>query len=419
MTTLFKSVSRLWRAMATRSRSFGTAGEATIKSPNILILPSYVVGGRTQASFAKPYSPDDLMDLILGDANAVDSIGTIFVTQIYYYKEDSEAQHEYLVFKVEDSGRRFINYLKLDRTPDNNNNTRPPSPSSHNPNTSTPKQDAQTKEVHNVRSVSENSIRRFFSSSSSSELFGKRDARDKFYISDTGEIESFPNIKSSNLLGTIEISWSNASKPTVEDIVLLAAFVSASRPHYHLFRTQCYWYAYTCWQLLLLAFPNSLTFDGELSGAGRGPIIPWIEWHRRAQPDAVRRSLTLSERETHAHLAARYLTELHDFNAMVPERQKKYGARMKEKRMHEAEAKAAQAEEEIVRAKARAEDEIAQAKLHAEDEIAQAKLHAEEEIARAKEYAEAQVAQANAKNAILMQEMEELRALKQAMSGAS
>ncbi|EUC67746.1 hypothetical protein RSOL_536440, partial [Rhizoctonia solani AG-3 Rhs1AP] len=92
--------------------------ELSIVPYNKYIFPLTVVKPMKSATnINKPYLPNELLELILHDPYAVDTIGTIHVTNISYYKVSGEAEHEYLVLQVEDDQGRFRNYLKLDRCP--------------------------------------------------------------------------------------------------------------------------------------------------------------------------------------------------------------------------------------------------------------------------------------------------------------
>lgn len=151
-------------------------------------------------------------------------------------------------------------------------------------------------------------------------LWGEHNARDQIYVSGSGRLESVVN-KQSTLLASVNVTNSVEAQLTLEHFVLLASFVSAQKPRYHLLRTQCYWYAYSIWQLLQVAFPELVVYKGVLCDAGRNKLIPWIEWHKRDRLLEGTDLQLVTSQEAHAALAAEYIVFWNKFVTQIPEKQ--------------------------------------------------------------------------------------------------
>ncbi|CUA67852.1 hypothetical protein RSOLAG22IIIB_03283 [Rhizoctonia solani] len=113
------------------------------------------------------------------------------------------------------------------------------------------------------------------------------------------------------LLGEIKVSTeSPGQRPTLERLIVLALSVSSYQPQYGLLVAQSHWYASTIWKLLTAAFPDTVKFDGNLSGAGKDTPAPMT------QP--------------YATLAAKYLESWGEFEQKIPSLQAKYGTKRHE-----------------------------------------------------------------------------------------
>ncbi|KDN39413.1 hypothetical protein RSAG8_08819, partial [Rhizoctonia solani AG-8 WAC10335] len=333
MASFRKSVTRLFKTVTSFKMSSGNPVDKAHDSPNSLIFPPYFTDRRVIGA-PKPYTPQELLTRITQDANAVDYIGKIHVTRISYYKETSLPEHEYLVFKVEATEHKLVNYIKVDRSPQPTAETEQNQQEIGNTNLS-----------HNISPArwptGSLDLRRFFSSFSSlkdsSFSFGNQDARDMIYVADSQGLKSLIG-QGDSLLGEIEVSPGN--RPTLEQLIVLTSFVSAYQPQYKLLAAQCYWYAYTIWQLLLTAFHGTVNFDGTLSGAGQTTLIPKVEWHKQhfeslgKHDDAIQ----VTETRRHADLAAKYLIVWGDFEKNIPTLQTEYGAEAQRVRVREAQA---------------------------------------------------------------------------------
>jgi hypothetical protein len=120
-----KNLNRLWNTLTSVNMFAKSGPGASIESPNIFIFPPHVVDKRNPITVDKNYTPSELLERILGDAQAVDFIGNIFITSMSYHKNPRGVEHEYLLFRVQDVDQRFLNYIKLDRFPEQDPETPP------------------------------------------------------------------------------------------------------------------------------------------------------------------------------------------------------------------------------------------------------------------------------------------------------
>ncbi|CAE6360356.1 unnamed protein product [Rhizoctonia solani] len=371
-TSLRDSVSRLYKAVTSFKMSSKNSGDKACDSPNTLIFPP-VLDKHNRDWCSKLYSPKELLTRISEDAKAVDYIGKIHITEISYYKEIPLPEHEYLVFKVQAIDPLFVNYIKVDRCPKPRAETKQTEPAI-----------GDTSSTQNVlpegRRAGSVGLEGFYSSSlkDSSFSFGNRDAQDVFHVSDSRGLASLKGRKDL-LLGTIKVS--PGTGPTLEQLVVLAVFVSSYQPQYDLLSTQCYWYAHTIWMLLLTAFPKTVKFDGKLPGAGQNAITLTSKWHGQLfASQGCNYAVPISETEIYAQLAAEYLmTSWHTFEATIPALQAKHGAMAQRSLLQAAQAEAERAERERQQAqedRQRVEEERNQAeeeRKRAEERMQQAK----------------------------------------------
>ncbi|KAG8735905.1 hypothetical protein FRC10_010017 [Ceratobasidium sp. 414] len=402
MVSVVKSALRKLKLIFTSGMSSSGLTETPAEPPNIFAFLPFLVDKCHVESVPKSYTPDELLELIMKHPNAVDSVGTIYVTEIQYWKEKSGPQHEYLVFEIQDTNHQFINYMRVDRFPDKSDEkVQLPEPTDDDAAVSHPVRDDSGATPYDTSLSSKEWVHSLFSSSSVSS-WGLRNACDKIYISSSGNSESVHTSGKRNPLGSIKVCNDvNVKRPTLEQLVLLASFVSHHEPRYNLFRTQCYWYAYTIWRLLLSIFDEPVKYDGNLRGAGTITSAPWIEWHKGKR---LIDSSKVTERETYASLAAEYLIAWSNFQDTVLRFQEQYGARAKQKCVQRAEEQARLAEGVAARAQeeaacsreeaARSQEEAARS----QEEAARAR----EEIARSRE----EITRAHAETDRLRQKLE-------------
>ncbi|KAG9097887.1 hypothetical protein FS749_005176 [Ceratobasidium sp. UAMH 11750] len=352
--------------MATSSTISGLRNESNMQSPNVFIFPPSVVDKcRDVAGISRSYAPDELMKMIAENATAVDHVGKIVVTQVYYFKEKSGAEHEFLVFQVEDTIHGFTNYLKVDRCPKPEEALdKPPEHLLDQPPARLGEDLLRARGRAVVSRNSKDSVLIYLSISSSSGLIGTRNARDQVEISGLGTLDSLTSAESVQL-GTIMVSTSHELRPTLEHVLLLSAFVSAYEPRYHLFQAQCYWFAYTIWQVLQFSFPDSVKFEGYLPGVGTIMFAPWVEWHLGKHASDYARPQDIPNKAMYAALAAKYILDQGMFEKEIPALQKKYGTKARKHELAEARAAVERAQGETARVQAaleKVQEELRRAK---------------------------------------------------------
>lgn len=116
MATFLESAARLLNSVSggklfSKYKKMSDAG-----SPNVYIFPQTIVDHCGNTHLDKNYSPLELLQSILLHPHAVESVGHTLVTSVYYYKATTGAQHEFLIFRVQNS--RLVNFIKLDRCPE-------------------------------------------------------------------------------------------------------------------------------------------------------------------------------------------------------------------------------------------------------------------------------------------------------------
>lgn len=292
MVSLFKAAARFIKTLATgrMSSQTGTGGEPN--TPNIFLFPeSLFERDADKRGVDKSYRPDELLSDILGHPRAVENVGKIFVTHAYYRKVKTRAQHEFLIFKLETADGSWVNYIKVDRAPDVEPDT-PPSSVKGGEQTSQEARYVQVAvsaspqfliQIH--RPQARSTIGSSFSDSSLL-LSGECPARDLVRVSSSGTLKRLEKTcpDSSCLL---ELEITNLATPlTVEQLLMVAGVVSSYRPFYHLFHTQCYWYAHTIWALVKQIAQGAWEKDVNSGRAGRNKLLPWIQWHNNSGPES-------------------------------------------------------------------------------------------------------------------------------------
>ncbi|CAE6426914.1 unnamed protein product [Rhizoctonia solani] len=344
-------------------------------SPNQFVFPlALVTKDTTYPERQRPYSPKELLDHILKDPYAVDSVGNIHVTGVSYHKLVEGAQHEYLVIRVQHNQLELANYLKLDRCPQEGQAlANPPKSSDLVEDTAAQDEDSVKPQGENLEQTSPSKSGNVFLSSSSSPFAGDGLALDTFLVSGSGSKSFYTD--ESKKLASVKFK---EPRPVLEELVTLAKVVSACRPRYNIFRTQCYWYAFTIWEVLKMNFPDSAQWPNEPLGAGRNGAIPWIELHKRSLLDdelnLAKFGMTL--RHSHAALAAEAVGAWEDFQKESKKHRLSHGIQTIIANQQQSEEERARAEEERARAeeeRARAEEERARAeeeRARAEDKVA-------------------------------------------------
>ncbi|CAE6362948.1 unnamed protein product [Rhizoctonia solani] len=330
MPSFRKVVSRLLKAVAPFKMSSGNPNEAG-GSPNPFIFPLYFADERTGVVVAaKSFTPQELLGRITEHSDAVDYIGKIHVTKILYCKEKQSPDHEFLVFKVEATDQKLSNYIKIDRCPQPKVKAEDANPDIVD---TTPSQDDGQTPL--LKGSSNPGI--LFSSSSSlqhsSISLGDQEARDMIHISGSQGVNSFINNRIEIAATTDVLTGPPGQRPTLEQLIVLAKFVSSCRPHYNVFGSQCFWYAYTIWMLLLTAFPETVIFDGELSSVvGKTKLLPLFAFHKQdIRSEGKNGSATkVTEIQRHAELAATYLNAWAAFEQDIPTMQAKHGAKARD-----------------------------------------------------------------------------------------
>ncbi|QRV99720.1 hypothetical protein RhiJN_27739 [Ceratobasidium sp. AG-Ba] len=285
---------------------------------NEYFFPGHLINKSEPIAPPESHSPHWLLVHIADNPRARDSVGSISITEISYYKDKKMAQHEFLVFRIEDSHRPLANYIRIDRrTPKGKGHDRPPSPTDDEDITSEPlareHSGSTGASLWHATTTQPNLM-----SSSSPPSLDTRNARDMVHVSSGGSLKSIVDRNASTRLGVIKVSRDETvKKPTLEDVLLIADLFSETQPHYRLLRAQCYWYAYMIWKLLLFSFEDSFRFEGPLGKTGTHRLMPWIEWH---QQSTHREDIELAERQTFASMTAGYLSKLNGFEKAIAER---------------------------------------------------------------------------------------------------
>lgn len=316
MVTFLKSVARLLRTIASgKMLSEKQETDMLLESPNTFVFPLSLIDKGKSEGVNKSYTPHELSLSILNDSHAVDSIGHIIVQTMSYYKNKVGAQHEFLVFEVQHTQQGLVNYIKLDRCPESEPDEPPGSLGDLADDTWAVQEDCSVQGGPPTYVVIE-LFRVVFSlsvtsqeykgrppgsstfSSSSSNLLGARDARDLFLISSSGELDSITT-KEDKMLAKIVIA---PSKIPLECLLVLASVVSKHQPRYHLFKAQCYWYAFTVWEVLRVLHPELPKVEWGAKKAGKIGHLPWIEWHKSVGPGkddvaGVKTSLEAAQQE--------------------------------------------------------------------------------------------------------------------------
>lgn len=313
MASFLKSLLRALKKMATRSSPPAVKTEMTPR--NTFIFPESLLNKQLQSArdaHNLEYYPDNLLEQILAHPHAVDLVGTIYVTTLYYYKHKNGTEHEYLVVKVEDSIHNLSNYIKIDRC-----SLRPPKPSNSTTHNLHPEQDGSPaatyvqcfvclephddlafwlKNSRNTRSSS--SFSTSTNTSSVSDSLGGQKAKDLFHVSAFGTLQSVAGKPSKQ---AAIINFPQANRPTLDQLLVLADTVSKIQPKYHLLKAQCYWYAFTIWEVLRLEFEGPEPWPPLHAKVGGNTFMPGIKWHKNSQPKEAQDQAQSDIESTHWH----------------------------------------------------------------------------------------------------------------------
>ncbi|QRW14253.1 hypothetical protein RhiLY_13252 [Ceratobasidium sp. AG-Ba] len=338
---------------------------------NEYFFPSYLTNTTEPIVPTESHSPRWLLHRIIENPRARDAVGSIYISEIAYYKNKELAEHEFLVFRIADGHRPLSNYIKVDRhPPEGKEQDRPPSPTDNDATPSEPPTRQPPGSMANfLWHIATNQS--FAISSSSPPPQDTRNARNMVQVSSCGTLRSIVNGSVSTRLGLIKVSRDETVKrPTLEDVLLIADLVSG--------------YAYMIWKLVLFSFEDSVRFDGSLERAGRHRLMPWIEWHKKSMR---RENIELTERQTFASISADYLSILDAFEKAVAEKKRSViladeeNSRKTREELHRAKEETTRAQEEAT---------------HAKEEAARGKeqiIRLTEELARVKQAASTGVIQ--------------------------
>jgi hypothetical protein len=238
--------------------------------------------------FDHRYPPDDLRDIILGDRDAVDGIGHVYISSAKYCKNIKGAQHEFLVFLVKDNTcARRNNTLIIDRVPSSNrldNRDTPP----RNVNDLTDNDrlalrgepDTNNSSIFDSSAVSSEvpSVRGNVISSSEGSLLSdtRRPALDTCRVSGSGDFEGMARRSGLTPNQCIAELTFHDNSFTLEMLLTLAHTLSTHKPHYDIFKTQCYWYSFMLWELMQRVTGTTATTSGDRT-PGSHTLVPWLQ----------------------------------------------------------------------------------------------------------------------------------------------
>ncbi|QRV99722.1 ubiquitin carboxyl-terminal hydrolase [Ceratobasidium sp. AG-Ba] len=290
---------------------------------NEYFFPGHLINKSEPIAPPESHSPHWLLARMADNTRARESVGSISITEISYYKDKEAAQHEFLVFRIEDSRRPLANYIKIDRhPPKGKEQNTPPSPTDNEAAPAEPP--AREHSGSTAASLWHTTTTQpYLISSSSLPSLDTQNALDMVHISNSGSLRSIVDQNASTRLGVIKVSRDETvKKPTLEDILLIAELVSGTQPHYRLLRAQCYCSKDRLW--------------GD--------------------------NIELTERQTFASMTAGYLSKLDAFEKSIAEKKRSF--------IHASEERAIRAEQEVIRLK----EEIARGKEAAPTAVVQESL---------------------------------------------
>lgn len=244
LSAALKGYERLSFLKSLRAADERCTQEELRKSPSRIIFPAGLSQPMEQSDEAfQRYSPEQLTKMLLSDDNSVMQLEGIWVEFAIFYKERFNPKHELLLFKVRDSNNpRISNFILLDRTIDK-------------PST----------QIARRRVVSS-----FPRQQTVVNLFCGR-ARDRFYISNNGSFTAIANAwgKSHTLLESMR--FLNPTSFKLVHLLTLASLTSSRCLAYHIRDGNCYWYAGTIWECMMVL--SAQGFKHRLYQSGRGQFF--------------------------------------------------------------------------------------------------------------------------------------------------
>lgn len=257
-----------------------TATDNTMAFKNRFIFPRPPSGRRPP--FDHGYPPDDLLNTILEDSDAVNGIGHIYVASAKYCKQTKGAEHEFLIFVVKDDTSNRQNAILIDRVPSLPSNNRNSPPRHIDDLTADERRVAQG---GSDAANAPNSVRSrgsFMSSmaSNSSAVSKTHPALDLCYVSATGSYEEMTKRMGRQVHECLSEITFNDHSFTLERLLTLADTLSLYEQGYDLFSTQCYWYAYMLWVLVQRISGAAATpFARDQAAPGTHRFAPWLVKH--------------------------------------------------------------------------------------------------------------------------------------------
>ncbi|KAG9102264.1 hypothetical protein FS749_009604 [Ceratobasidium sp. UAMH 11750] len=253
---------------------------------------------------------DNLKVQLLADPDSIAYIGNIYVQSASFYKCTSEAQHEFLAFRICDTKSPRRTVLILDRVP-HWEVLRPPNPQDQASLDITAEEvQAQRKAVKppcEPQTRKRLELSRSSYSKPWSEIFeaifsdGNTPAADMFLISANNNFSQLCEWRGFTEYEELECFSIPHHHLLIENIIVLACAISEHHPSYNLYRHQCYWYAGVIWDVVsTLAkvspvikaskqltkgsaqFARFLTVTPYVNPADRAPVLTEI-YHRRWQ----------------------------------------------------------------------------------------------------------------------------------------
>lgn len=231
------------------------------------------------------YLPRNLLNLILEDRDAVDGIGHIYVSSATYCKKKKGAQHEFIVFLVKD------NTYNRDTPPNNvddltENDIRALQGNNAPTDDSILNSTSPSSEVPSARG-------NVLSSGEGSALSnGRLPALDMCRVSAFGGFNGMSYRLGLDACSSLAELTFNDDSFTLEQLLIIAATLSTHKPHYDLFKTQCYWYALMLWDLMQrVSGTTAPPFANGSVRPGSNRLAPWLV----RQPQGSERQNELEE----------------------------------------------------------------------------------------------------------------------------
>lgn len=187
--------------------------------------------GKSPKHLPYAFAPDQLHQLLTGRYDPDEHVESIVVRSAHFGKERKSAQHEFIMFEVEDTQvTGLINYIILDR---NNSDTRA------------------------IRVLSNSIVPPHIG------------AKDEFRVSHNGnqkQLLKACDLDPDSMMEKIE--FGNNEPLLFYQVVTLAKIASARRQQYQPVNANCYWFAGLVWDCIGLMRPNAIhsTIEKRLRG---------------------------------------------------------------------------------------------------------------------------------------------------------